>query len=491
MRPQGNRMRSGKTTRQRDRRAPVAIQRRSPPATKSHSLRPSSVARKKAAKQAFLVRRRLSALKIPPLLLEGDDPPVARPSLPPDLHPESAPSAKPSSSGLEAVPGVLPEDAGPAQPLVTAQSFASPPTPAAPLPTRLFLVPQDARWLHAQWEWSAPHQAGGGQSSAAPSPVLRIYRETAEGEPFQEFHPESAARNLFVRVDRPATTFVAALGYYAPDGNWIARATAGPVTTPFETESTDRAAHLQSIPIDVPLRLIDWEAVPLPVWSEPAVPPTGLPAHGQARSVEPPPPALPSKVEPPLGVKIGTEVLGAAVVGPSPTDVNRAVRTALEPYLVRCQQANSMEAIDLARQGLLAEAAPPGPAGAGPAKPPISELAKLPPAVSSVSAPWSAGPARPDFWFNINAELIIYGATEPDAKVTLAGRDLQLYPDGSFSCRFALPDGVFTLVAEAAAGNGAEQRRVQLSFSRLTQSDGQVGSHPQDSQLQPPPNRLA
>ena len=45
------------------------------------------------------------------------------------------------------------------------------------------------------------------------------------------------------------------------------------------------------------------------------------------------------------------------------------------------------------------------------------------------------------FWFNVNAELIIYGATEPTARVTLGGHEIKLRPDGTFSYRFSLPDG--------------------------------------------------
>ncbi len=45
------------------------------------------------------------------------------------------------------------------------------------------------------------------------------------------------------------------------------------------------------------------------------------------------------------------------------------------------------------------------------------------------------------FWYHLDAELIVYGATEANAKVTLQGRPVQLRPDGTFSARFALPDG--------------------------------------------------
>jgi len=41
--------------------------------------------------------------------------------------------------------------------------------------------------------------------------------------------------------------------------------------------------------------------------------------------------------------------------------------------------------------------------------------------------------------------VIIYGATEPGAKVTLGGHEIKLRSDGSFSYRFALPDGKYDL----------------------------------------------
>lgn len=45
------------------------------------------------------------------------------------------------------------------------------------------------------------------------------------------------------------------------------------------------------------------------------------------------------------------------------------------------------------------------------------------------------------FWAELHTELIVYGATEPDAKVTLGGMPIQLTPEGTFSIRFYLRDG--------------------------------------------------
>ena len=94
-------------------------------------------------------------------------------------------------------------------------------------------------------------------------------------------------------------------------------------------------------------------------------------------------------------------------------------------------------------------------------------------------------PQAQAFWLNINAELVVYGATEPDARVTVGGRAIQLRPDGSFSYRFAFPDGVHVLPVSAAAANG-ETRQAEFWFQRGTSYSGEVGIQPQDFAIKPP-----
>ena len=90
------------------------------------------------------------------------------------------------------------------------------------------------------------------------------------------------------------------------------------------------------------------------------------------------------------------------------------------------------------------------------------------------------------FWFNINAELVVYGATEANATVTIGGRPVKLRPDGSFSFRFSLPDGHYQLPAIAVSPDGTEQREARLQFSRTSDYHGSVPPHPQDASLKPP-----
>jgi len=73
-----------------------------------------------------------------------------------------------------------------------------------------------------------------------------------------------------------------------------------------------------------------------------------------------------------------------------------------------------------------------------------------------------------EFHFEINAELIVYGATEPNAKVTLQGEPVQLRPDGTFTVRFNLPDSRQIIPAVAASPDGVEERTIVLAVERNT-----------------------
>jgi hypothetical protein len=72
------------------------------------------------------------------------------------------------------------------------------------------------------------------------------------------------------------------------------------------------------------------------------------------------------------------------------------------------------------------------------------------------------------FWFQLDAELIVYGATEPTARVTLQGEPVRLRPDGTFTLRFALPDGRQILPAVATSADGVEERTIVLAVERNT-----------------------
>jgi len=72
------------------------------------------------------------------------------------------------------------------------------------------------------------------------------------------------------------------------------------------------------------------------------------------------------------------------------------------------------------------------------------------------------------FWFQLDAELIVYGATEPNARVTLQGEPVRLRPDGTFTMRFSLPDGRQIIPAVASSADGVEERTIVLAVERNT-----------------------
>ncbi len=75
-----------------------------------------------------------------------------------------------------------------------------------------------------------------------------------------------------------------------------------------------------------------------------------------------------------------------------------------------------------------------------------------------------------DFAFEVDAELIVYGVTEPDAHVTLQGDPVKLRPDGSFTVRFSLPNCRQVIPAVASSADGLEQRTVVLAVERNTKT---------------------
>jgi hypothetical protein len=80
----------------------------------------------------------------------------------------------------------------------------------------------------------------------------------------------------------------------------------------------------------------------------------------------------------------------------------------------------------------------------------------------------AAGQGRPEMPFQVGAEVIVYGVTDPKAHVTLRGEPVRLQPDGTFSVRFTLPERRQVLPVVASSGDGVEQRTIVLAIERNT-----------------------
>lgn len=85
----------------------------------------------------------------------------------------------------------------------------------------------------------------------------------------------------------------------------------------------------------------------------------------------------------------------------------------------------------------------------------------------------SSSPVRKEikersFWMKVDCELIVYGATEPDAKVTVQGQPINLRPDGTFTLRYYLPDGKQIIPVKAISADKLEERIITPIVTRET-----------------------
>lgn len=92
------------------------------------------------------------------------------------------------------------------------------------------------------------------------------------------------------------------------------------------------------------------------------------------------------------------------------------------------------------------------------------------PGMASMASPVKKIPKERKFWLVVDCELIVYGATEPDAKVTVQGREIKLRPDGTFSLRYALPDGKQVIPVKAVSSDEIEERIITPIVTRETKT---------------------
>jgi hypothetical protein len=371
---------------------------------------------------------------VPAILLEGDEP-----SLPPVSGPGQryalGPTPPAATRGLQDELGELPDAYG---------------------TKRLLLTARDPHWLYAYWDLTAGQLREYNALSVDRHLILRVYVKEARGEAHTEVHVHPDSRNWFVHVGRAGTQYVAALGYYTFWHEWEMLAVSAPTVTPPDALSSDTTVQFATIPVEVPfeqlvavVKAAVSEHVPL------AEALAQLRAEGHSALPEPADLVTPGEWTPAQ---------------------ERALAELVSMDSVRRLWIGSLEITELVRRHLergISSAA-------------ASQFGVPVTAVSSVSSPFGGGEQRRGFWFTVNAELIVYGATEPNATVTIGDRTIKLRPDGTFSYRFALPDGDYALPAAATSADGQDRRHADLRFGRRTEYRGEVGQHPQDPKLKTP-----
>lgn len=388
--------------------------------------------------------RKLPAhLTVPPILLEDD-------SLPSRLAARFAPVPAPAPVALVQPSPEKTEASVPAAEVPAPRLPEPPPAPTLPPhygTRRLSLLARDPFTLFADWDFSAAEIVEAQRAAARGQVVLRIFRGAAAGPLVLELPVEADRRQEFIPAPVSGQPYHAALGFVGRDDVWHELARSGVAEVPPEVPppSTSFAeahsAPTARIEIEAPVARTRGEDVMAPAWVRAA-----LWAEPMVRWETPP----------------ATTAWAAPVVA--------AVWT---PALAGASEQ-------------LAGPGGPGPQGAAsPAGRPTNP-SSLEVGLSSEAAVPSAPEAGRGFWFKVNAEVVIYGSTERDAKVTIDGRPVQLRPDGSFSFRFSLPDGAFNLPIRAVAADGLDGREAVFHLTKATVREGEVGDHPQNPALRPP-----
>jgi hypothetical protein len=80
-----------------------------------------------------------------------------------------------------------------------------------------------------------------------------------------------------------------------------------------------------------------------------------------------------------------------------------------------------------------------------------------------------SGLVRPrSFWLVADAELIVYGATEPSATLYIGEEQVPLAADGTFRVQIPFRDGEPLYPIRAVAADGEQERSIRLEFQRRT-----------------------
>ncbi|MGC8888143.1 MAG: DUF4912 domain-containing protein [Verrucomicrobiia bacterium] len=310
---------------------------------------------------------------------------------------------------------------------------------------KLFLTARDPFWIYAAWDFSTAKIKQYNKLSSRGRMTLRVYLNEVSGKPQSEIDVYPNSRDWFIRVYVPGQTYIVALGYYDKNGVFNQVTVSEPVRTPnlivpqpqalFELKPEQAAEQLQ-------------QPIPAGQMSEPS---RLFAAQAETQ------PAKKTGTDLPITSEEQRELFSLVYTGVQRGSVELVKAEKGKPEVARFV------------------AAPTGQ----PIQPSQLQI--------GISSPRGEAKAERKFWFNIQAELIVYGATEPDAVVTVANEQIKLRPDGTFTLRFALPDGFYKLSASAVSKSADQRRSVNLEFSRRTTNvEGEVGECQPDKPLPPP-----
>lgn len=302
--------------------------------------------------------------------------------------------------------------------------------------SRIVMMPRDPQWSYAYWDIPNVHKEdlrrqGGQQLALRIYDVTDISLEYQAPHSIQEYPCDELAREWYLPMPVSDRDYVVDIGYRCADGRWLVLARSVPVHVP-------------------PVYPSDWiedQFITLN-WDEDL---RGKTVY----QLVPPSKRVVTGVSGETGNPIYDQIFGMAKSA-------EAQRVAGSLY-------GSMQQVPVHEQAISSYVFPSG-VGMW-AVPTMSGLTMSGVGMSGVGFSASAVPMRPrQFWLIADAELIVYGATEPDATVTIGGRPIKLNPDGTFRFQMSFQDGLIDYPIMAVAADGEQTRSIHMKFNRETPS---------------------
>jgi uncharacterized protein len=297
--------------------------------------------------------------------------------------------------------------------------------------SRIVIMPRDPQWAYTYWDIPnddrAQLRSQGGQQLA-----LRIYDATdldlnnQVPHSVQEYPCDEMAREWYLPIPVSDRDYIVEIGYRTFDGRWLMLSRSVAVRIPPTYPSDWVDDHFVTVEWDSDLRGQVIAELKQPTRTVVTYTKSGNSIHDQMFDM----------AQGPESLRIAGSVYGSMQHGALPEQ-------ALSSYVF--------------------------PSGVGlwaiPTASGISGMTAS--GMGMFSA--SVGGARPrQFWLVADAELIVYGATEPDATVTIGGQQIQLSPDGTFRYQMSFQDGLIDFPIFAVAADGEQNREVHLKFTRET-----------------------
>lgn len=300
--------------------------------------------------------------------------------------------------------------------------------------SRVVLLPRDPQWAYCYWDIPNDHKEelrsqGGQQLALRIYDVTDITLEQQAPHNVQEYLCDEMAREWYLPIPVSDRDYSVDIGYRCADGRWLSLARSTSVRIPPVYPSDWIEDNFVSV---------DWEEDLRGKTVFTLVPPSKKPAAaGEVRNN--------GIYEQIFDMTKSVEAMRVAgsLFGSMQQTPEQALSSYVFPSGVGMWATPNVSGLNMSGVGM-------NMSGAGFA---------------------SAPPARPrKFWLIADAELIVYGATEPDATVTIGGRPIKLNPDGTFRFQMSFQDGVIDYPIVAVAADGEQTRSVHMNFERQTPS---------------------